>query len=299
MNPIDGAGRSEAPIRRADFDGSGIAYFDVGRGRALVMVHGWPQHSYAWRRLAARLSGHCRVVALDLPGCGDSDPVESGFDKKSLAGRVRALVEHLGLNDVVIVGHDWGGPIAYRFALDYPELTAAVIVMNGRMPLLKSSRELMYTPQQVRERWYFHLNTVPELPEKMIGAALEAYLDYVLWHWSGDRRVHDADDLAEHLRVLGRPGGLRGGLGLYRTAEAPDLRDWEALSGARILVPHLALWGALDPVLPPAYLDGLETVAPQLEVAVHEEAGHFLAEDRPDWVAEQILRFLGQALPTA
>ncbi len=140
------------------------------------MVHGWPQLSFCWRKLAALLIPHYRVIALDLRGCGDSETVPGGFDKKTLAADIAALVHYLGLEAVVIAGHDWGGPIAYRFALDNHSTTLAVIILNGRMPLLARHAELMHAPQQVRERWYFNFNLVPELPEKVIGRSLQEFL---------------------------------------------------------------------------------------------------------------------------
>lgn len=282
---------TDISMEMADCNGTRMAYFDMGKGIPLVMVHGWPQHSYSWRRLALRMADRFRIIALDLPGCGDSDIVSRGFDKKTLAGWIKSLVDHLALQHVVIVGHDWGGPIAYRFALDYPERTSKIIILNGRMPLLKNSQDLMYTPQQVRERWYFNLNMVPDLPEAMISGALEQYLSYVFYHWSGNRHVHDNIDLAEHVRVLGRQGGLMAGLGFYRTSCIPDIHDWEELSGKKIMVPHLVLWGALDPILPTEYLSGLETVSQKLQVRINQNAGHFLAEDCPDWVENEIQLF--------
>jgi haloacetate dehalogenase len=99
-----------ARIKKAFVNGIDLAYFDAGEGTPIVMVHGWPQHSFCWRKFAALLIPHYRVIALDLRGCGDSETVPGGFDKKTLAADISALVHHLGLEHVVIAGMIGEGP---------------------------------------------------------------------------------------------------------------------------------------------------------------------------------------------
>ena len=155
--------------RRAVLNGVDYAYLTGGKGVPLVMLHGWPEHSHCWRKLASHLTDDYWVIAPDFRGCGDTEVTTGGFEKKTLASDIHALLDHLKIDRAVVVGHDWGAPVAYRVALDYPERVSALIIMNGRMPLLSSHTELMYTPQQVRERWYFFFNLVPDLPEIVIG----------------------------------------------------------------------------------------------------------------------------------
>ena len=288
---------SEAPLLRVTLENDlELACLDVGQGTPMVCIHGWPQHSWCWRRLAARIESRCRVLAPDLRGFGDSSLAESGFDKKTFAADVASLVLSLGIESCVLVGHDWGGPIAYRAALDFPELVKGLVIMNGRMPLLASHNSLMFEPAHVAERWYFHFNRIPDLPEAVIGASLELFLSYFLNHWSARNDVFTERDLAELCRVYGRPGGLTAGLGMYRTALAADVRDWREHDGKRIEVPNLVLWGAQDPVLTTDYLEGLERVTPDIEIHVHDHAGHFLQEEAPDWCAERIVDFIARRI---
>lgn len=282
------------PLRRITVNAIEHAYFDAGHGVPIVMLHGWPEHSYCWRKLAAHLVPAHRTIALDFRGMGDSQIVPAGFDKKTLAGDVVGLMDRLGLERAVVAGHDWGAPVAYRVALDFPDRVSALVILNGRMPALKSHVELMYTPAQVRERWYFFFNLVPELPERVIGRSLEDYFAYLTKHWAGDGVSHDPADLRELVRVNGRTDGLRAGLGFYRTAVGADVSDWNAVAGRVIPQPNLVLWGAKDPVLPPVYLKGLEAVTPSLEVHINESAGHFLQEEAPAWCADHMRRFLAR-----
>jgi haloacetate dehalogenase len=280
------------PLRRVTLGDVELALLDVGAGTPVVCIHGWPQHSYCWRRLAACLVPGHRVVAPDLRGFGDSPVVEGGFDKKTLAADVAHLIDHLGLGACVIVGHDWGGPIAYRLTLDRPDLVSGLVIINGRMPLLARHTELMYTPAHSAERWYFHFNRIPGLPERMIGASLREFLSYLLDHWSAGARVFSEADLDELVRVYGREQGLRAGLGLYRTALAEDVEHWNEHAGAVIEQPSLVLWGAQDPVLPPEYIEGVDSVTPDLEVRIRHDAGHFLAEQASEWCAAHIADFI-------
>jgi haloacetate dehalogenase len=281
-------------LKRASINGVELAYFDEGGGLPLVMLHGWPEHSHSWRKLAALLRDRYRCIALDFRGMGDSQIAERGFDKKTLASDVRGLLDHLGIASAIIVAHDWGAPVGYRLALDASDRVAGLIIMNGRMPLLTSAVDLMYTPQQVRERWYFFFNLVPKLPEIVIQRSMREYFSALFDHWKGDRPSHSSSDIDELIRVNSRPDGLRAGLGFYRTAVAEDVADWTSLKGRTIAVPNLVLWGAKDPVLPPIYLEGLETVTPDLDVKINETAGHFIQQEAPAWCADHMREFLSR-----
>lgn len=286
--------RLDVPLARVRAGDIELACLDAGDGPPLVCIHGWPQHSWCWRRLAARLVERYRVIAPDLRGFGDSPIAASGFDKKTLAGDVAALIETLDVSPCVVVGHDWGAPIAYRLALDFPKHVRALVIMNGRMPLVASHTSLIYEPRLSAERWYFHFNRLPDLPETLIGAAMRPFFDYMLTHWSAGERVFDDEDLDEIVRVNARPDGLKAGLGLYRTAMEADAAHWREHEGARIEVPNLVLWGTRDPVLTVDYLEGLEIITPDLEIHRNDAAGHFVQEQAPAWCAERMFDFLGR-----
>jgi pimeloyl-ACP methyl ester carboxylesterase len=102
--------------------------------------------------------------------------------------------------------------------------------------------------------------------------------------------------IPKNIRVHARPNGLRGGLGLYRTAVTKDVDDWKEHSGRILEMPNLVLWGARDPVLPPIYVEGLGEVLSDLEVHIHDEAGHFLHEEVPEWCASRMRDFLSRCL---
>ena len=285
---------TQAPMQFVRVNGVELAYFEMGEGIPLLMIHGWPGHSYGWRRLAASLGSGYRVIAPDMRGCGDSQTVPSGFDKRTLAADIKALLDHLGLEKIIAVGHDWGVPIAFRLTFDSPSTVAGVIFSQGRLPLLASSTTLMYSPQQTRERWYMNFNYVPDLPEIVIGRSIEEYFTYLCAHFSGDKMIHSHADMQELFRVLSRSNGLRAGLGFYRTAIAQDVEDWKVHASHRMMAPALALWAARDPLLPLEYMKGFEEYVPDLTLKVHETAAHFLPEEDPEWCATHIRNFVSQ-----
>ena len=104
--------------------------------------------------------------------------------------------------------------------------------------------------------------------------------------------IHSEEEIEEYKRVHARPNGLCGGLGLYRSAVGKDVDDWNKIKGRKLIVPHLVLWGGKDPVLPTDYIQGIDSVAHQLEVHVHNDAGHFLQEEDPKWCAYYLLQYL-------
>lgn len=282
--------------KRARVNGVDYAYLDSGKGRPMLMLHGWPEHSGSWRRIAPYLTDTFRVIAPDFRGCGDTAVTADGFDKKTLARDAKALLDHLDIDKAIIVGHDWGAPVAYRLVLDFPDLASGLIIFNGRLPLLAQHTDLMFTPQQVRERWYFFFNLVPDLPEIMIGRAMTEFYSTMFAHWSGTVPSHDAAEIAEIVRCNSRRDGLKGGLGFYRTAVGKDVADWKEHTGAVLDMPSLILWGARDPVLPPIYIEGVATVTPDLEIHLNDDAGHFIQAEQPEWCARHMRDFIARRL---
>lgn len=282
--------------KRARLNGVDYAYLDGGKGPPLLMLHGWPEHSGSWRRIAPYLIEGYRVIAPDFRGCGDTEITRDGFDKKTLASDAKSLLDHLGLETAIVVGHDWGAPVAYRLVLDFPERASGLIILNGRLPLLPQHTDLMFTPQQVRERWYFFFNLVADLPEIMIGRAMTEFYSTMFAHWAGTTPSHDAVEIAEIVHCNSRPDGLKGGLGFYRTAVGKDVADWKEHIGAVIHIPSLILWGARDPVLPPIFIEGVASVTPDLEVHINDDSGHFIQSEQPEWCARHIRDFVRRRL---
>ena len=261
----------------------------AGEGPALVLLHGWPQTSYCWRKLVPQLSRTHTVIAPDLRGFGDTEKPQGGYSKRNVAKDIRGILEALGHRRAVVAGHDVGAQVAYRIALDHPDLVEGLVILNGRYPALGTS--LMYTPQQVPERWYYFFHKIPGLPERMVAGAVEAYYGYILDHWSHPDFHFSEEDLAEYVAAFSKPGAPAGGFNHYR-ADAEDLPHWTADRDRTIDAPALVLWGREDPVNTYAYSDGLHRVLTDMRFRFIEHCGHFPQEEKPEETAAEIRAFL-------
>lgn len=263
----------------------------AGSGPAIVLLHGWPETSYCWRKLTPALARTRTVVAPDLRGFGDSDKPADGYDKRTVAKDIRELLAALGHRRAVVVGHDIGAQVAFRMAHDFPNLLEGLVILNGRHPGIGGA--LMHTPQQLPERWYYVFHQIPELPERMVAGNVEAYFGYIFDHWTHPDFKFSDEDLAEYFAAFSKEGALAGGFNHYRAAGRENPADWALERTGTIDAPALVLWGMDDPVNTPAYSDGFHRVLSDMRFRSIERCGHFPHEERPEETAQAILGFLG------
>jgi pimeloyl-ACP methyl ester carboxylesterase len=263
-----------------------------------VLLHGAPQFSYEWRRVAPDLLSQMRVVIPDLRGYGASDLAASGrYDLGQLCEDLRVVVDatrRSASDAAVVVGHDWGGPIAWRFAERHPERVRHLVAINGPHPGAMA-RELRHLRQAVRS-WYIALFQVPG-SERLAGARDASFLGWMM-SASSPAGVLSDEDLATYRAALSRPGRADAVLAYYRqafrgTAEQKprSLRDrWrEAADAPRIDVPTTIVWGDADLCLAPTHPDATRRYASRLEVRGLPGAGHWVPEERPSDVVRAIL----------
>jgi pimeloyl-ACP methyl ester carboxylesterase len=262
----------------------------AGSGPALVLLHGWPQTSLCWRHVIEPLAARHTVLAPDLRGYGLSDKPVDGYDKRSLAADLAGLVAALGFNQASVIGHDRGARVAHRWALDRPDQVDRLVMLD-----IVPTREIFCRMDGDNARgywpWLFHLQ--PDLPERLIGADVRGYLEYVFERWTVNRPGLDPKSVDAYVRAMQRPGAIRGFLADYRAQDTDltlDEADYSA--GRRVSAPVLALWGAA----------GLTARLPVLEIwrqyADHvtgesiEDCGHFIAEEQPDPLLRHLNAFL-------
>lgn len=267
----------------------------TGVGHPLILLHGWPQTSYCWRKLTALLAPHFRVIAPDLRGFGDSEKPDDPYDKRTVATDILALAHALDYNQALVGGHDIGGRVAYRLTLDHPEFVTGLISMAGRYSPL--GEDLLFSKEQSQERWYFFFHQIAELPEKLVSGKERIYLEHFYQHWSYCSDWLTKGDLDEYTRAFSTPGALRGGFNHYRAALGVDVDQWKLDEGRQIDTPALVLWGKDDPVSPLSWTTGFDRVFTNLEMFFYSQCGHFIAEEHPQAAADDILRF-GQKLST-
>ncbi len=277
-------------------NGTELHVVTAGEGFPVVLLHGFPQTWYEWRHVMRALGAHYRVIAPDLRGMGDSRPESAGQDKRTLAADIKGLLDALGIARAAIAGHDWGGAIAQRFALDFPEATERLVCMDiGYCPGGPPFPEFRWPASQLVHSWYIFLQLDPVLPEQIAEAAGAIYLRWFFEQGSGRRGCPFTDaDIAEYARWFTQPGRATAGFNLYRTAFTVDVDHWLADRDRVLDVPTLWIHGMEDPFVPVAVLDMIPPSFRNLRIERLEGCGHWVPEEAPERVVSALRGFLGE-----
>lgn len=262
----------------------------------LVMVHGWPQSSYCWTELAARLPARYRIVAPDLRGLGDSErtPQVEAYEKHALAQDMLAVLDALKLPRFHLVGHDWGGVVAQEMALAAPERVQSLCLLN--IVLINHASGLRAGGQKIRDAgsvqvWYQQFQRMPGgLYERLVTGREDVWLDFCFRKQPAGHVVSEAA-LAEYIRMFRIPGTLGCSANFYR-AMAADAARWAQYAGRKYPMPALYIYGNQDSVIIPEYLAGLEQCFERLDAMHTIDAGHFVQEQAPQAVADYLEAFL-------
>jgi epoxide hydrolase 4 len=282
------------PIRheRIPADGVELHVAVAGEGPPVVLLHGFPEHWRSWRRQLAPLArAGFSAWAPDLRGYNLSDrpPGREPYRLRHLAADVAALVRASGHPRAHVVGHDWGGIVAWTFAGQYPELLDRLVIINA--PHLKLYFEKVRLPPQLFRSLYVLFFQLPVLPERLLAARDFAVLRRMFALAPARPGAFTEEEIEENVRAFSGPGGLTAPLNYYRanffSASARRLAV-EARTEAETLV----LWGERDPALGVELLEGIERVAPRAQVRRFPDAGHWLQNEAPDEVNHALLTFL-------
>jgi haloacetate dehalogenase len=267
-----------------------------GSGPPLLLLHGNPQTHVMWHAIAPRLAENFTVVAADLRGYGESSKPESApdhepYSKRAMARDQVAVMRHFGFERFAVVGHDRGGRVAYRMALDHPERVERLAVLDI-LPTLEHYRRTDMAFANAYWHWFFMIQPFP-LPEKMIGCDPKWFFER---NWPGANeppKFFHPEALADYWRAFSDPKTVHAICEDYRAGATYDLRLDEADFGRRkISCALLVLWGAkgvvgrlYDPLA--VWREWGESVTGK---AI--DAGHYLAEENPDATGEALLVFL-------
>jgi haloacetate dehalogenase len=266
-----------------------------GHGSPVVLLHGYPQTHAIWHRVVPALLPHHTVVAVDLRGYGDSTaPVHSAdhvpMSKRAMAADIATLMRSLGHERFAVVGHDRGGRVAHRLAVDHADRVTRVAVLDIA-PTRHMYAHTSHAFAQAYWHWFFLTQPAP-LPETLIGADPAGFLRLA---GRANDVVHDPRALAEYVRCFDWETIVASSED-YRAAATIDLvhDDADIAAGVRLRAPLLALWGARGVV---GRLFNI--LAAWREVAADVrghaiDAGHYLAEERPDEVIASLAPFLAE-----
>jgi haloacetate dehalogenase len=274
----------------ARVNGIRMHYVAAGDGPLLMLLHGWPETWYCYRKLIPPLAERFTVVAPDLRGYGLTDKPVSGYDKVTMASDVRALAQYLGFDVLTLIGHDRGARVGHRYGLDHPGEVQKLVVLDI-IPTHAMWERIDVRLARGFWHWLFHMQ--PDIPEALVGDRVETYLRYFFERWTSNRPpVEEA--ISEYVRAFSRPGALRAGFDDYRASFPEDFEADQASAdaGHKLEMPVLALWGATGLVGTLPALEIWRDYANDIQGEAVADCGHFLPEERPQEVLERLLAFL-------
>lgn len=284
MPLVDGVSHRTVRARGLDFH---VA--EAGAGDDVVLcLHGWPQHWYEWRHLMPALADRHRVLAMDLRGFGWSDAPAKGYEKENLADDVLAVLDELGIERVKLVGHDWGGWIGFLLCMRAPHRFERYLALNILTPWLSKRGALL------PYAWRFTYQVVIMTP--VVGYELHRrrrFIPRVVVAGSTRKEVWDPATIAAFTDNLAEPARARAAVQMYRVFQLreilPILRGRYAHT--RLSVPTRLLFGIEDVMLRPELLAGYERHTDEMTVEEVPDCGHFIADERPQLVAERARDF--------
>lgn len=264
----------------ADVNGVRLHYVENGTGELLLFLHGFPEFWYAWKPQLEEFGKTHRAVAVDMRGYNLSskpEPVEQ-YALPHLVEDIRALAKKLKAKKFVLVGHDWGGVVAWSYAMTHPETLDKLVIINAPHPALFGA-ELRENPAQQRASGYMEMFRSAEA-EKVLSENNYAWLSRALFG-----SLKEADK-AEYLKAWSQPRALTGGLNYYRAM------NLGRIGNKPLDVPALVIWGEKDTALLTGNLNGLDQQVRRLTIKRIPDATHWVVHEKPAEVAGFIREFL-------
>ena len=264
-----------------------LHYVIAGHGEPVVLLHGWPQTWYQWRKIIPALAERYTVIAPDMRGLGDSSKPAAGYDKRTVAGDIYQLVQLLGFERIFLVGHDWGGPVAYAYASAHPADVRNLVILDAGIPGAGLEQALAFRPRSI---WHIPFHCVRDLPEALVAGRERTYLSW-FYRTAYNPTAITEQDIDEYVRCYAAPGGLRAGFEYYRAIFTDAEHNIEN-ARAKLKMPVLALGGVLG--FREMAFRSMQVLAENVRGGVIERCGHWIAEERPEYLTEQLLGFFNE-----
>ncbi|WP_367399512.1 alpha/beta fold hydrolase [Pseudomonas nitroreducens] len=264
-------------------DGATIHVRVGGKGPAVVLLHGFGDTGDMWAPLAADLARDHTVVVPDLRGMGLSSIPAAGYDKKTQAGDVRAVLASLGIEHSVVVGHDIGTMVAYAYAARYPQQTERLVVMDAPVPGIAPWNDIVRSPML----WHFDFGGADM--ERLVAGRERIYLDRFWNEFAGDPHKVDEATRQHYAKLYARPGAMHAAFSQFRSIRQ-DAVDNEASNKTKLTMPVLAVGGEKSFGANEAIV--MRNAADDVTEVVVPGAGHWLMEEAPTPTIQAIRQFI-------
>ncbi|MDA0799380.1 MAG: alpha/beta hydrolase [Chloroflexi bacterium] len=271
----------------AKVNGIRIAYEATGGGFPLLMLHGFPRTHRTWEKVAPLLTQRFTLITPDRRGYGDSDrgSAPDTYDNATMASDMLGVVDHLGIGDFMVIGHDKGMPTARRVAADNAVRVKGAVLLDG-MP---EGANVPRGRDTSGRAWYMDFFRQRGVAEQLMGQNPRLFFSLFL-----ERNPHlTAEEHDFYASMFSRRGSVDAVLADYRAGLEVDGQHWraQAEAGAKMSVPVLALWGGRGPTANSPVLDAWRQVADDVRGEVVEDSAHYVQEEQPEFVAGRILAF--------
>jgi pimeloyl-ACP methyl ester carboxylesterase len=269
--------------QKIEVDGARLHVRVGGNGPAVVLLHGFGDTGDMWAPLASALAKDHRVVVPDLRGMGLSSRPADGYDKKTQAGDIRAVLERLNIDQADVVGHDIGTMVAYAYAAHYPDKTTRLVVMDAPVPGVPPWEQIVRLPAL----WHFDFGGADA--ERLVRGRERIYLDRFWNEFAGDPTKVDERTRAHYARLYAQPGAMRASFAQFRAIRKDSEDNAESVK-TKLTMPVLAIggeksFGANEAVV-------MRNSATNVTELVVPGAGHWLMEEAPDVTIKAVRDFL-------
>jgi len=272
----------------ASVNGVSLHYLQAGQGKdtPVVLLHGYAETSHMWLPLIPQLAERRIVIAPDLRGAGASSKPDAGYDKKTLAQDIHALVKSLGYSKVKIVGHDIGLMVAYAYAAQYPDEVESIVLMDAFLPGVGDWTKVWL----LRDLWHFHF--YGETPLKLVQGRERIYFEH-FWNDFAADRTHSIPekDRQFYAAEYARPGGMRAGFEYFKNFEQ-DAKDFTGFAQTKLTMPMLVLAG--EKASGQFLIDQGKLVDTNVEGIIVKGSGHWLMEEAPEQTIPALVAFLNK-----
>ncbi len=260
-----------------------------GEGPLMLFLHGFPEFWYSWRHQLTEFASDYTCVAVDLRGYNESDKPSGveAYRMEVLVEDIKGVIQTLGYNRCILVGHDWGGAIAWSFAYTYPQMLESLIVMNLPHPAQFAAG--LRTPQQLLRSWYVGFFQIPLLPEVLIQAGDYWLIEQIFKGMAIRKAAFSDPDIQQYKAAADKPGALTAMLNYYRALPISDFlgKNWPVLE-----VPTLMIWGEEDAALGKELTVGTEEYVRDFHLRYIPHCSHWVQQEQPEQVNAFMREFL-------
>jgi pimeloyl-ACP methyl ester carboxylesterase len=270
-------------------NGKQLHYRIGGQGEAVVLLHGWPQHSLQWHTVAPLLAQKYLVIAPDLPGCGGSSIPRTGYDKRTIANDIKGLIDALDVGKARLVGYDHGAGVAYNYAISAPDRISHLALVEYVLPGCGYERAMLPTPDwHTGSNWQLAFFTVPDVAEFAFRGRERELLTWFFWHGSCDPTAVSPAHMDEYVAQISKPGALRAGIEYYASVWQ-DLEINKEHLKKKLAMPVICIGGRHN--IADMMGKAMAGIAESVQSAVIEGAGHWVSDENPKELSAALLKF--------